>query len=307
MLAKAQDVEDAVVMPAGHATNVATIGHLFGSKDLILHDELIHDSCLQGIKLAGSARRGFRHEDFEHLEAQLKELRPYYEKVLILIEGVYSMDGDVANVPAFIRLKKAYGCMLMIDEAHSFGTIGKTGFGIREFYDIKGNEVDIWMGTLSKSLASMGGWIAGSKELIEYIRYTTPGFIFAAGLAPALGAAALKSIQLWSTTDTWRVTKLQENCAFFYDELIKHELNTGPARGKSPVIPVVTGDSMQALQLSDRLLKEGINAKPIIFPAVADDEARLRFFVNSTHTKEQLQRTAERVAILLASIRLEDA
>lgn len=307
-LARAQGVDDAVVMAGGHATNVNTIGHLFGPSDLILHDELIHDSCIQGIKLSGAARRSFRHEDTAHLEQQLKELRRHYEKVLILVEGVYSMDGDITNLPEYLRLKRAHGCMLMVDEAHSFGTVGKTGYGVGEYWldrglDFDRREVDLWMGTMSKSLASMGGWIAGSKELITYLRYTTPGFVFAAGIPPTLGVAALKSLQLW-TEETWRVRDLQANCKLFYDLCQERGLDTGPAKGDSPVIPVITGDSMHALKLSQRLLDDhGVNAKPIIFPAVANDAARLRFFLTSLHTEEQLTYTADKIAESLTAIR----
>ncbi|TNF25187.1 MAG: aminotransferase class I/II-fold pyridoxal phosphate-dependent enzyme [Deltaproteobacteria bacterium] len=307
-LAKAQGVEDAVVMAGGHATNINTIGHLFGPKDLILHDELIHDSCLQGIKLSGAARRGFRHEDQAHLEQQLKELRPHYEKVLILVEGVYSMDGDIANLPEYLRLKKQYGCMLMVDEAHSFGTIGSTGYGLGQYWEEQGldfdkKDVDIWMGTMSKSLAAMGGWVAGRNELMTYLRYTTPGFVFAAGIPPTLGVAALTSLQLWSE-ETWRVKQLHDNCQLFYELCQQRGLDNGPSKGESPVIPIITGDSMHALKLSQRLLDDhGINAKPIIFPAVANDAARLRFFLTTLHTPEQLEYTVNHVADALEAIR----
>ena len=301
-LAAANDCEDAIVFSGGHATNVNVIGHLFGPRDLILHDELIHDSCLQGIKLSGAARRGFRHDDPTHLEQQLRQLRGNYEKVLILVEGVYSMDGDIANIPAYVKLKKKYGCLLMIDEAHSFGTIGASGLGVREHFGLKGSDADIWMGTMSKSLASMGGWVSGSKPLIMHLRYSTPGFVFAAGIPPALGVAALTSLRLM-LEEPDRVQKLQSNSRFFYEALRARGLDTGPSQGESPVIPVVTGDSMVALQLSQRLLDDGINAKPIIFPAVANDAARLRFFLSSTHTEEQLTHTAERIAQLLDEIR----
>lgn len=311
-LAKAHGVDDALVMAGGHATNVNTIGHLFGVKDLVLHDELIHDSCLQGIKLSGAARRSFKHEDMAHLEAQLKELRRHYEKVLLLVEGVYSMDGDVTNLPALIRLKKQYGCMLMVDEAHSFGTVGKTGRGVGELWgldepghELNRRDVDIWMGTMSKSLASMGGWVAGRKELILYLRYTTPGFVFAAGIPPALGQAALSSLN-YMLAEPWRVADLQRNAKRFWELLAARGLDTGPATGDSPVIPVITGDSMWALKLSERLLDRGINAKPIIFPAVANDAARLRFFMTSLHTEAQLVYTADRIAETLAQIRAED-
>ena len=301
-LAKANDSEDALVFSGGHATNVNTIGHLFGPRDLILHDELIHDSCLQGIKLSGAARRAFRHDDTEHLESQLKQLRGHYEKVLILIEGVYSMDGDIANVPAYVELKKRYGCLLMVDEAHSFGTIGTHGLGVREHFGLKGSDADIWMGTMSKSLASMGGWISGSKELIMYMRYTAPGFVYAAGVPPALGVAALTSLELMQQ-EPERVAKLQSNSKYFYDVLRARGIDTGPSLGLSPVIPVITGDSMIAMQLSQRLLDGGINAKPIIYPAVSEDSARLRFFLSSTHSEAELLQTANAIESILKDLR----
>ena len=305
-LAKCQGVEDALVFTAGHATNVTTIGHLFGPDDLVLHDELIHDSALQGIKLSGAQRRSFRHDDPTHLEAQLRELRTHYEKVLVVIEGVYSMDGDVCSLPEYVRIKKKYGCMLMVDEAHSFGIIGETGCGLAEYWGIPGNEVDLWMGTLSKSLASCGGWIAGSTTLITYLRYTAPGFVYSAGITPANGMAALTSLDLM-LEEPWRVTKLQDNARFFHEQLIAHGLDTGPAKGASGVVPVVTGNSMYALMLSQRLLDEGVNVQPIVYPAVADDAARLRFFLSSTHSHDQLQQTAERVSRVLAGVRADFA
>ena len=302
LLADSLGVEDAIIFPSGHATNVTVIGHLFGPNDLVLHDELIHDSCLQGIKLSGAARRSYRHEDIEHAEQQLRELRPHYEKVLLLTEGVYSMDGDISNTPEFIRLKQTYGCMLMIDEAHSFGTIGPRGFGIKDHFGLEGPEVDLWMGTMSKSLASTGGWIGGSKALVTYLRYTTPGFVFAAGMTPTLGQAALSSLRLIHE-ETWRVEKVQHNSRFFCDQLTSRGLDVGVAKGESPVVPVVTGDSMHALLLAQALLDKGINAKPIIFPAVADDAARLRFFLSTCHTEEQLEFTAETIRVELERIR----
>jgi hypothetical protein len=156
-LAECQGAEDSLVFTAGHATNVTAIGHLMGPKDLILHDELIHDSALQGIKLAGSARRSFRHDDPEHLEQQLRALRSSFEKVLIVVEGVYSMDGDICALPTYLELKKKYGALLMVDEAHSFGIIGQRGCGAGEHFGIDGREVDLWMGTPRPALCTRRG------------------------------------------------------------------------------------------------------------------------------------------------------
>ena len=302
VLAAAQRKADSLVFTAGHATNVTTIGHLFGPDDLIVHDEYIHDSGLQGIKLSGAARRMFAHDDPEACEAELKKLRRHYKKVLILVEGVYSMDGDICALPEYIRLKKKYGCMLMVDEAHSFGVVGETGKGLAEHFDTHPDDVDIWMGTLSKSLASCGGWISGDESLIRYLRYTAPGFVYSAGLTAANGVAAVESMK-YMLEEPWRVKKLQSNANFFQERLEKHGVDTGPAKGESGVVPAITGNSMWALQLAQRLNHAGINVQPIVYPAVPDDASRLRFFLSSTHSHEQLGHTADLVASTLEEVK----
>ena len=304
LLARSQGCEDALLFTAGHATNVTTVGHLMGPEDLILHDAYIHDSILQGIKLSGASRRSFRHEDPDHLAEQLQALRPNFRRCLIIVEGVYSMDGDICQLPRYVALKKQHGALLMVDEAHSFGIVGATGCGVAEHWGIPGSEVDVWMGTLSKSLASCGGWIAGSKALITYLKYTAPGFVYSAGLTPANGVAALASLQLM-LEEPERVQRLQANARIFHDACQAHGLDNGPARGGSGVVPVITGNSMHALVLSQRLLAQGINVQPIVYPAVPDDAARLRFFLSSTHSEAQLRHTAAAVAATLAQVRTE--
>lgn len=306
-LAACQGAEDALLFTAGHATNVTVVGHLMGARDLVLHDELIHDSILQGIALSGAARRSFKHDDPAHLEDQLRRLRPHYEKVLIVVEGVYSMDGDIARVPEYIDLKRRYGCLLMVDEAHSFGIIGATGQGVREHFGLRGDrgagaEVDVWMGTLSKSLASCGGWVAGSKRLIQYLRFTAPGFVYSAGLTPANGQAALSSLR-YMLAEPWRVEKLQANARFFCRAMAEAGVDVGVAAGESAVVPAITGNSLHAMLLSARLLDLGINVQPIVYPAVAESAARLRFFLSSTHTRAELALTAEAVGRSLMAIR----
>jgi len=303
-LASAQRAQDSLVFTAGHATNVTTIGHLFGKDDLIIHDEYIHDSGLQGIKLSGASRRAFRHDDPEACEAQLRSLRGHYKRCLILVEGVYSMDGDICALPAYVALKRKYGALLMVDEAHSFGVIGATGCGASEHFDLAPDDVDIWMGTLSKSLASCGGWIAASKPLVNYLRYTAPGFVYSAGLTAANGVAALESLRLMHE-EPWRVKQLQDNARFFQQALVQRGIDTGPAHGESGVVPAITGNSMWALQLAQRLNDAGINVQPIVYPAVPDDAARLRFFLSSTHSESQLLHTAELTASVLAQVRQE--
>ena len=190
------DSEDTIVMVGGHATNETVIGHLFGPGDLILHDALAHNSIVQGCILSGARRRPFPHNDWQAAEALLEQFRHEYRRVLLVIEGVYSMDGDIPELPKFVEIKRRHKALLMIDEAHSIGILGATGRGIAEHWGVDRGEVDIWMGTLSKSFGSCGGYISGCKALVEYLRYTAPGFVFAAAMAPPAAAAALASLRL---------------------------------------------------------------------------------------------------------------
>jgi 8-amino-7-oxononanoate synthase len=295
--------EDSIVMVGGHATNVGTVGHLLGPGDLILHDALIHDSVMQGAKLSGAQRRPFPHNDPAALERTLAILRPQYKRVLIVIEGVYSMDGDIADLPAFVALRNRYKCWLMVDEAHSLGVLGKGGRGIGEYFGVEGSDVDLWMGTLSKSLSSCGGYIAGTKALVEYLKYTSPGFVYSVGISPPNAASALASIRVLER-EPERVAKLHHNAKLFLDLAAKRGLDTGTSAG-SAVVPVIVGNSFLCIRLGQELLERGINVNPIIYPAVEDNASRLRFFITSEHTDEQLQHTVKTVADTLASLRQE--
>jgi 7-keto-8-aminopelargonate synthetase-like enzyme len=177
--------EDSIVMVSGHATNVTVVGHVVGAGDLVLHDALAHDSIVQGAKLSGAKRRPFPHNDWEALDRTLTSLRPHYRRVLIAIEGTYSMDGDIPDLPKFIEVKKKHKALLLVDEAHSAGVVGDTGRGVGEYFDVVRSDVDMWMGTLSKSFASCGGYIAGSHALVEYLKYTAPGFVYSVGIPPS--------------------------------------------------------------------------------------------------------------------------
>ena len=185
-----------IVFVSGHATNVTTIGHLMGPGDLIVHDILAHNSILQGARLSGATSRGFAHNDWRALDTLLSGIRHDFRRVLIAIEGVYSMDGDFPDLARFVEVKKKHRAMLLVDEAHSLGTMGRTGRGIGEHAGIDRSDVELWMGTLSKSLASCGGYIAGSAELVEYLKYTAPGFVYSVGISPPNAAAALAALTL---------------------------------------------------------------------------------------------------------------
>ena len=280
--------EDSLVFVSGHATNVTTIGHLFGKLDLIVHDALIHNSVLQGCQLSQATHLSFPHNNWRALDKILKESRPRFRRALVVIEGIYSMDGDIPELPEFIKIKKRHGAFLMVDEAHSIGVLGKRGRGIGEHFGINPADVELWMGTLSKSFASCGGYIAGSGALIEYLKYTVPGFVYSVGMSPPNAAAALAAIRLLRR-EPQRVTRLQELSELFLRLAREKGLNTGASSSGSPVIPVIVGDSIKAIRLSQALLRQGIDALPMVYPAVPDNSARLRFFVNCTHTPEQIR------------------
>ena len=302
-LADLHGVEDAVVMVSGHATNVTSIGFLMGPKDLILCDSLIHNSISEGVKLSGAARMLFPHDDLDALEEMLGANRSRYERVLIAVEGLYSMDGDFPDLPRLIDIKRRHDAWLLVDEAHSVGVLGETGRGIAEYYDVDPTEVEIWMGTLSKTLSACGGYIAGSSALVDYLKVGAPGFVFSVGIAPPVGCAALASIEVM-LREPERVAKLRENGKLFLELAVEKGLDTGPSAGYS-VVPVIVGDSVSTVMLSNRLFERGINALPIIFPAVAEKAARLRFFITSDHTPEQIRLTINATAEELAAIRKE--
>lgn len=290
----------ALTFVSGHATNVSTIGTLLGKRDLILHDRLIHNSMLQGALLSGAQRQPFEHNDVKGLDELLTRSRRKFEKVLICIEGVYSMDGDVPPLPDFIKVAQKHKALLMVDEAHSLGALGKRGRGIGEHFGVNPADVDIWMGTLSKTLAGCGGYITGSAALISLLKHSASGFLYSVGMPPPIAAASLEALRIMER-EPERVQKLQENGRLML-ELAKAEgLNTGHATGSS-VLPIITGSSLLAARLSKALFEEGINAPPIIYPAVEERVARLRFFISSAHSEEQLRHTIRRTAELMRKL-----
>jgi 8-amino-7-oxononanoate synthase len=293
--------EDAVVTVSGHGVFMTVIGHLAQPGDLILHDSLAHDCILGGSKLSGAKRRPFPHNDPDALERALQQLRPHFRRVLIAVEGVYSMDGDVAPLPRFVELKKKYKAILLVDEAHSIGVLGETGRGIGEHHKVDRADVDLWMGTMSKSLASCGGYVAGSKTLVQYLKYTAPGFVYSVGISPANAAAALEALRQIQAHPE-KVKRLHERSALFLELARQKGIDTGFAGG-SAVVPAILGNSLHSLQVSDALRQRGINVQPILYPAVEETAARLRFFVTATHTEQQIRETVEVLAEEIARVR----
>jgi 8-amino-7-oxononanoate synthase len=292
-LAEMHGVDDCVVFVSGHATNVTTLGHLFGSKDLIVHDALIHNSIVQGALLSGARRMSFPHNDMEALNDLLERHRSEHERAVIVLEGIYSMDGDMPDLERAIEMKRRYKTFLMVDEAHSIGVLGPHGRGIAEHLDVDPKAVDIWMGTLSKTFASCGGYIAGGQALVDYLKASVPGFMYSVGMAPPVAAAALAALEIMNQ-EPWRVENLRHRGMLFLQLARDAGLNTGHSLGYS-VIPIITGSSSAAARLSNTLFERGINVQPIIHPAVEERVARLRFFVNCAHTEQQIQDTVSAV------------
>jgi 8-amino-7-oxononanoate synthase len=295
-------VSDSIVFVGGHATNVTTIGHLFGDKDLILYDALSHNSILEGAFFSGAKILPFAHNSWQALDNLLATQRHNFQQVLIAIEGIYSVDGDIPNLPKFIDVKKRHKAFLMIDEAHSIGVLGKQGRGIGEYYGVNPHDVDIWMGTLSKSFASCGGYIAGSGALIEYLKYTAPGFVYSAGMSPANTTAALAAIQSLKAQPE-RLVNLHDRAKLFLELAQKYQLNTGFSQN-TPIIPIIIGDSQKSIKLSQALFRRDINVLPMIYPSVPENMARLRFFITSCHTEEQIHFTLNTLAEEFAKLEI---
>jgi 8-amino-7-oxononanoate synthase len=297
--------EAAISFVGGHSTNESVIGHLVGPGDLLLHDSLAHNSIIQGAILSGARRRPFTHNDPEAAERVLEQYRHEYRRVLMVIEGAYSMDGDIPDLPRFIEVKKRHKALLMIDEAHSIGVLGSHGRGIGEYFNVNRRDVEVWMGTMSKSLGGCGGFIAGSQQLVEYLKYTTPGFVFSVGIPPSNAAAALASIRILEN-EPQRVARLHENVRLFLALAKERGLNTGNSEGTA-VVPVIVGNSLLSLRLSRALFARGINVQPILHPAVEESAARLRFFVTSLHNEEQIRYTIDVLAEELEKLQLDGA
>ena len=285
-LARVHGVADCVVFVSGHATNATTIGVLCGPGDLVAHDALIHNSVLQGITLSGAKRIAFPHNDASALDRILGDSRHGFKQVLIVLEGIYSMDGDFPDLPSFVDVKNRYRAMLMVDEAHSFGVMGPRGYGIGEHFGVDGQAIDIWMGTLSKALAGCGGYIAGQAALVELLKYRAPGFVYSVGMAPPLAAAALAALQVL-TSEPERVVRLRSRAQLFAQLARERGVDIGLSQGLS-VVPAITGSSIKAGHLADALFQRGINVQPILYPAVNERAARLRFFLSSEHTEDQI-------------------
>jgi glycine C-acetyltransferase len=287
-IAKFKGAEDAVTYSSGYVTNLAAISTLCGRGDLVIIDKLDHASIIDGCILSGANHRTYLHNNMESLEKILANSGNYTNK-LIVVDAVYSMDGDVSNLPEISHLAKKYNAKVMVDEAHSIGVLGKTGHGIEEHFGLKG-AVDIHMGTLSKTIPSIGGYLAGNKDLISYLKHNSRPFIFSASLPPVAAATAVACFEVIES-EPERIVNLQKNIKQFRDGL--NSMGYDTMGSTTSIVPILVGEEEDTLKLCQMVNDEGIFICPILFPAIPKDTNRLRAHVLTTHTSQDIDKALD--------------
>ena len=280
--------ESALVFSTGYQTNLGIMSALLGRNDVVVLDKWDHASIVDGTRLGMAEVKRFKHNDMDHLKKVLDQI-PKDKGILIVVDGVFSMEGDIANLPELVKIKKEYGARLMVDDAHSVGILGENGAGTAEHFGLT-DEVDLIMCTFSKSFASLGGFVAGGAKVIDYIKHFARPMIFSAALPPAQAAAAKASLQIIKT-DRKRRENLWENTRFWQEGLKKLGFDIGETQ--TPIVPVIIGDDMLTFAIWKKLMEYGVYTNPVITPAVPPGRQLLRTSIMATHTKEQLQRALD--------------
>ena len=283
-LAVFKKTEAVVVFQSGFAANAGTVAAVLSKDDVVISDELNHASIIDGSRLSRATIKVFPHKDAEAARKIVKEL-PAGQRKLLITDGVFSMDGDLGSLPDLCALAEEYGCIMMVDDAHASGVFGANGRGTIDHFGMHGR-VDIQVGTLSKAIGALGGYVAGSKALIEFLYHRARPFLFSTSHPPAVAAACIAAVDVLEQ-EPQIIERLWENTRFFKAGLKSLGFNTGLS--ESPITPVIAGDGALAMKLSDRLFQEGVFAQGIAFPTVARDKARVRTIVTATHTRDELQ------------------
>jgi 8-amino-7-oxononanoate synthase len=299
-LAKFVGVDACLTLVSGYLTNLTTISHLMNARDVILYDELSHNSIISGILGSKAKSVAFRHNDMDHLQSLLKESRSNHRNCLIVVESLYSMDGDIANLPELLTLKDRFGCWLLVDEAHSIGVLGKNGRGLSEHFGEDPRRIDIIIGTLSKTFASCGGFICAQGLVLEWMRYTLPGFVYSVGLPPVIAAAAQAALEV-IVAEPERVATLQRNAQRFLTKAQEAHLATSSAVGEG-IVPVLFPDLKSTMEGSAFLLKHGIYAPPIVQMGIPKELPRIRFFISARHKSEDIDRTVSALESFFAAL-----
>jgi glycine C-acetyltransferase len=283
-LADFKKVEAVVVFQSGFAANAGTVSAVLTKEDVVISDELNHASIIDGCRLSRAAIKVFPHKDVGAARRIINDL-PAGQRKLLITDGVFSMDGDLGPLPDLCALAEETGCIMMVDDAHASGVFGKNGRGTIDHFGMHGR-VDIQVGTLSKAMGALGGYVAGSKDLIEFLYHRARPFLFSTSHPPAVAAACIAAVDVL-LEEPEIIDRLWENTRFFKAGLERLGFNTGLS--ESPITPVIAGDGATAMKLSDRLFEEGVFAQGIAFPTVARDKARVRTIVTATHSREDLQ------------------
>jgi glycine C-acetyltransferase len=283
-LATFKHTEAAVVFQSGFTANAGTVSSILTKEDVIVSDELNHASIIDGARLSRATIKVFPHKDVHAARKILQEL-PKPQRKLLITDGVFSMDGDIGALPELCDLADEFGCIMMVDDAHASGVFGRNGRGTVDHFQLHGR-VDIQVGTLSKAVGALGGYVAGSAALIEFLYHRARPFLFSTSHPPAVAAACLAAVEVLETEPQW-IERLWENTRFFKGGLQALGFNTGAS--ESPITPVIAGDGALAMTLSDRLFEEGVFAQGIAFPTVPRGKARVRTIVTATHTRDELQ------------------
>ena len=288
-IARFKHVEASVVFQSGFTANAGTVSSILGKGDLIISDELNHASIIDGCRLSRAEIRVFPHKDLNRLEEILKETTSFPGKKLLITDGVFSMDGDIAPLPGLVELGERYGAILMVDDAHSSGVLGKDGRGTVDHFNLHGR-VDIQVGTLSKAIGSLGGYVCGSRKLIDFLYHRARPFLFSTSHPPAVAASCLEAFQVLQEEPEW-IERLWENTRFFKAGLDRLGFNTG--QSETPITPIIVGKGDLAMRFSDELFANGVFAQGIGFPTVPEARSRVRTIVTATHTQDQLQRALD--------------
>jgi len=288
-IARFKQVDACVVFQSGFAANAGTVQAILGKEDVIISDELNHASIVDGCRLSRAEIKVFPHKDVEACEGILKEIQNRSGRKLLITDGVFSMDGDIAPLPALVELAEKYGCIMMIDDAHSSGVLGRNGRGTVDHFNLHGR-VDIQVGTLSKAIGALGGYVCSTRDAIDFLCHRARPFLFSTSHPPSVAATSIAALEVLEQ-EPQLIDDLWANTKFFKEGLKKLGFNTGLS--ETPITPVIVGEATLAHEFSRQLFRAGVFAQGIGYPTVPQDKARIRTIVTATHTQEELSRALE--------------
>jgi glycine C-acetyltransferase len=293
-IARFKNVEACVVFQSGFTANAGTVSAILGKEDFIISDELNHASIIDGARLSRAKILVFRHKDVAHAEEQLASVKDRPGKKLVITDGVFSMDGDIGPLPGLCDVAEKYGAIMMVDDAHSSGVLGRNGRGTIDHFNVHGR-VDVQVGTLSKAIGALGGYVCGTRDLIDFLYHRARPFLFSTSHPPSVAASCIAAFDVLEQ-EPERIEKLWENTRFFKKELGLLGFDIGgvntPA-SETPITPIIVGEGRLAMQLSRELFDEGVMATGIAFPTVPEGKARIRTIMTATHTHDQLTEALE--------------